>query len=269
MEGAEGTPMRSVWLRVLATIIAIPLQALVVIMLIGMSKDPAIDLWKDADPATSLPLFIFLFSYIPLLSTIWTGYGGFVRRLSAWIVGVSSVIVVLSILHPLAVRLIVQSSWTAVQRNGTDEHFSYNPIGLFVSFFVVLALFGICAIAGRVPVWAILRRRKQALFAKEVELAITDEEGRPREAKVSQKQSDKLIAGGKIREFAPCTVHIIDPWGNRTETWEIGKDVTREVFEKFKDTSGNLYATVTYTAGEPDMRIVAKQHWDQLRTLGL
>lgn len=231
------------------------------IVLIGLSKDPAVGLWKDADPYTSLPLFMLLFSYIPLLSTIWTGYGGFVRRLSAWFVGVSCVLIVLSALHPLVTRLWNASFLLSLQH---DDAAGFIATGLFP-----LALFGICAIAGCVPVWAILRRPRQAWLSKKVELTITDEEGKPRTVKVSRKQLDKWIAEGKIREFDACPAHIIDPWGNRTETWEIGKHVTREVYEKFKDAGGNLYVTVTYKAGQPDMRVVTKQYWDQLKTMGL
>lgn len=64
-------------------------------------------------------------------------------------------------------------------------------------------------------------------------------------------------------------VHVIDPMGNRTETWEIGKHIPKDAYEQFKDASGCLYATVTYKAGQPDMRIVTKQYWDQLKAIGL
>ena len=44
-----------------------------------------------------------------------------------------------------------------------------------------------------------------------------------------------------------CTVHFLDPKGNRSEIWPIGDEgVPTDVHEKFKDDKGDVYAIVVY-----------------------
>ena len=61
-----------------------------------------------------------------------------------------------------------------------------------------------------------------------------------------------------------CTVHFLDPKGNRSETWPIGDaGVPTDVHEKFKDDKGHVYAIVVYKNGEPETSFIKKQIWKQ------
>jgi phage-related protein len=61
-----------------------------------------------------------------------------------------------------------------------------------------------------------------------------------------------------------CQVHILDPRGSRIENWIIGEQVKPETYDKFKDSNGRLYITVTYEKGEPNVMFVQKVMWDQV-----
>ena len=61
-----------------------------------------------------------------------------------------------------------------------------------------------------------------------------------------------------------CTVHLLDPYGDRSELWPIGDDgVPTDVYEKFKDDEGDVYAIVVYGDGEPETSFIKKQIWKQ------
>jgi hypothetical protein len=44
----------------------------------------------------------------------------------------------------------------------------------------------------------------------------------------------------------------------------VGEQVRRETYDKFKDSSGRLYAIVVYEKGEAQMSVVAKAMWNQV-----
>ncbi|GLR95787.1 MULTISPECIES: hypothetical protein [Bradyrhizobium] len=61
-----------------------------------------------------------------------------------------------------------------------------------------------------------------------------------------------------------CTVYVLDPMGNRTETWPIGNDgIPPEVYARLKDDRGNMYALTVYEAGEPQTSFLKKEIWKQ------
>ena len=62
------------------------------------------------------------------------------------------------------------------------------------------------------------------------------------------------------------TVHILDVMTpERTEIWEIGKDVSKELYEKFKDPKGDLYVSIHYERGEAQMDLATKQAWETIK----
>jgi hypothetical protein len=69
---------------------------------------------------------------------------------------------------------------------------------------------------------------------------------------------------GKDKERrSDCPVHILDPaQPERVETWVIGKDVSVETYDQFKDEIGNLYAIVQYQDGKSSKLVVTKPIWD-------
>jgi hypothetical protein len=64
---------------------------------------------------------------------------------------------------------------------------------------------------------------------------------------------------------ASCRVHILDPMhGLRVETWVVGEQVKREIYDKLKDQSGNIHMVVAYEKGEPNAMFVARAMWLQV-----
>jgi hypothetical protein len=105
-----------------------------------------------------------------------------------------------------------------------------------------------------------------AWFAKKVEMSVPDGKGGVKKVKVPQKQFDEWIAQRKISKIEGVTVHIIDVMRpERTEVWEIGKDVSREIYEKHKGPNGDLYVSIHYEAGEPVVSVANKEAWDMIK----
>jgi hypothetical protein len=75
---------------------------------------------------------------------------------------------------------------------------------------------------------------------------------------------NKAVAEGKATVHDGCVAHILDAMhGERTENWIVGEDVPRETYDQLKDSNGDLYVIVYYQNGEPQMRALNKQLWDQ------
>jgi hypothetical protein len=102
-------------------------------------------------------------------------------------------------------------------------------------------------------------------FDKKVEVSVPDGRDGTRIIRVRQKQLDHWIAQGKLRKIEGVTVHILDIGPDRTEIWEIGKDVSREIYEEYKDENGHLYVSIHYEHGEPQVNVATKQAWDMIK----
>ena len=59
--------------------------------------------------------------------------------------------------------------------------------------------------------------------------------------------------------------YILDPKGNCTEKWIIGEHVSRETYDRLKDTDGSLYVMTYYEAGEPKSMVVKKELWEHAK----
>ena len=51
---------------------------------------------------------------------------------------------------------------------------------------------------------------------------------------------NKTLVEGKATLLESCTAHIIDPKGDRTEEWLIGRDIEKDVYNRFKDQNGHI-----------------------------
>src|SRR3954453_11790351 len=103
-------------------------------------------------------------------------------------------------------------------------------------------------------------------FSKKVELEIRDENGNLKKVKGKEKDFDRWVAEGKMQKIGDgCQVHILDPKGNRTENWVVGRDIPQDVYGRMKDENGDLYMIVVYREGEPDASVVPKAIWEQAR----
>jgi hypothetical protein len=66
--------------------------------------------------------------------------------------------------------------------------------------------------------------------------------------------------------MAIIEVHVLDPKGNYSTTWEVGKDIPAEIVQKAKDPeSGALYALTTYENGNPQTHVCTKDHWLKIK----
>jgi hypothetical protein len=96
------------------------------------------------------------------------------------------------------------------------------------------------------------------------------ENGQTIKRRVSKRAFDKLmrlgIAKGAVTVTDACTVHFLDPMGSRTETWSIGDDgIPPDVYARFKDEQGNMYALTVFEAGEPQTSFLRKEIWKQAK----
>src|SRR5712675_1116388 len=93
------------------------------------------------------------------------------------------------------------------------------------------------------------------LFQRNVEFEYVDEYGRKQTKMVPKREFNafvnKAVADGKATVYKGCVAHILDPGHEaRAENWIVGKHVTTEAYEQFKDRKGNLYVVIVYEKGE-------------------
>ena len=109
--------------------------------------------------------------------------------------------------------------------------------------------------------WGFFKKREM------VELEVPTETG-IRKIKVSQAQLDKWQAEGKIGPPMPtCRVHMLglSAFKPVIENWTIGKNISRETYDKFKDANGDIYATEFREDGETKTHVLRKDKWEELR----
>ena len=102
-------------------------------------------------------------------------------------------------------------------------------------------------------------------FEKKVECEVLGSDGKPKKVKVSEKQFNQWKTEGKIRRV-DCQVHILGvvvPYS--VETWIIGSDISQEMYDRFKDENGHLYAVSYFKEGKPETSVTRKELWDKHR----
>lgn len=105
-----------------------------------------------------------------------------------------------------------------------------------------------------------------SFFGKKVTIQGRDENGKPFETKVSEKQFKKWEQEGLLSKTEVVEVHVLDPKGNYTTHWQIGEDIPAEVVEKFKNPATNkLYALTVYEAGEPKTSVLQHAKWLEIK----
>jgi|GEM_PF-1964452 len=72
---------------------------------------------------------------------------------------------------------------------------------------------------------------------------------------------------GKASEMKKVIeVYILDPNGNYSAMWEIGKDISLDIVQQAKDPStGALYAITTYEKGKPQTNVCKMELWLKLK----
>ncbi len=101
-----------------------------------------------------------------------------------------------------------------------------------------------------------------SLFGKKVTIEFRDQAGNLVERKISEAQLKQLEASGGLSKIQAVEVHVLDPKGNYSAMWEIGKDISPAIVSKAKDPqTGALYAITTYEGGKPTTHVCAKEIW--------
>ena len=131
--------MSAIPLRVFITLILLPLQAGIAILLCGVAQ-------LEFDAPQDFPYYLIVwFPLVPLMSAIWMKSGNLTERFVAWAIGVIIVIACLLALYPIALEFV------------TSEAF-HNPLGTERSG-AVFAFYLICLVIGFLPVWGLLRSK--------------------------------------------------------------------------------------------------------------
>ncbi|MFA9460011.1 hypothetical protein [Thiohalorhabdus methylotrophus] len=103
-----------------------------------------------------------------------------------------------------------------------------------------------------------------------VEVELTDRRGRKRRRRVRSGRIVRLEAKGyRVRRLDRVKVHVLDAFQGPSETeWEVGRDVTRDVVERYLDADTEaLYAVVLYEGAEVrDTKITNRARWQELRS---
>jgi hypothetical protein len=103
------------------------------------------------------------------------------------------------------------------------------------------------------------------VFRKTIEIEFQGDDGRLVKRRVLRKEFDALmnkgLVEGKATLLESCTADIIDPKGDRTEEWLIGRDIEKDVYNRFKDENGHIYIMIVYRAGVPDTNVLKKDAW--------
>ncbi|HEV7165031.1 MAG TPA: hypothetical protein VGO35_06545 [Gammaproteobacteria bacterium] len=110
-------------------------------------------------------------------------------------------------------------------------------------------------------------RLLSGLFGKKVTIIGHDKNGKPFEREVSERQLKGWEAKGKLSKVEAVEVHVLDPKGDYSTQWLVGKDISPELLEKFRDSaSGALYAITIYKAGVPETMLAAKEKWLEVKS---
>ena len=105
-----------------------------------------------------------------------------------------------------------------------------------------------------------------SVFGKKITIQGRDNNDKPFETKVSEKQLKKWEKDGLLSKVQLVEVHVLDPKGSYTTQWKIGEDIPLEMVEKFKNPATNkLYALTVYEAGEPKTSVLQHAKWLEIK----
>ena len=105
-----------------------------------------------------------------------------------------------------------------------------------------------------------------SLFGKKVTIQGHDENGKPFETKVSEKQFRAWEKDGLLSTQKVVEVHVLDPNGSYTAHWKVGEDIPADIVEKFKNPATNkVYALTVYEAGEPKTSVLPHAKWLEIK----
>lgn len=102
-----------------------------------------------------------------------------------------------------------------------------------------------------------------SLFGEKVEIEIPHD-GKIIKQTVTKKWFEKMKSEGKFSELV--TAYILDPMnGVYTEGWEVGVNLSKESFEKFKGCDNEIYIINVYEEGNLKKLIVTKEVWEDAK----
>ena len=105
-----------------------------------------------------------------------------------------------------------------------------------------------------------------SLFGKKVTIQRHDENGKPFETKVPEKQFRAWEKDGLLSAQEVVEVHVLDPKGSYTAHWKVGEDIPAVIVEEFKNPATNrVYALTVYEAGEPKTSVLPHAKWLEIK----
>lgn len=105
-----------------------------------------------------------------------------------------------------------------------------------------------------------------SLFGKKATIQGHDENGKPFEKEVSEKQFKEWEKDGLISTQEAVKVQVLDPKGSYTAHWKIDEDIPADVVEKFKNLATNkVYALTVYEAGKPKTSVLPHAKWLEIK----
>lgn len=100
------------------------------------------------------------------------------------------------------------------------------------------------------------------LFGKKVTVVFDDGTGKKVSRSVSAADLKAWQEQGKVGILPTVQVHVLDPMGDHTTTWQVGRDVQPDIVQKARDPeTGDLYAIRFYEAGVAQTYVTTKQKW--------
>ena len=78
---------------------------------------------------------------------------------------------------------------------------------------------------------------------------------------------EKLEVAGHATAVEACIAHFLDSVrGEYAESWIIGDDIRREIYQQYSD-EGDVYLVTFYEKGAPVMKFRKKKFWESMRRI--
>jgi hypothetical protein len=100
-----------------------------------------------------------------------------------------------------------------------------------------------------------------SLFGKKITIQIRDENGNPKEVKVSEKQFREWEKTGKISRVEKVIAHVLDPNSGYTkQTWQVGINIEAETVKRMGE-NGEIFIVIAYEQGEAKTLLCKRDAW--------
>lgn len=100
-----------------------------------------------------------------------------------------------------------------------------------------------------------------SIFRKKVTIQIRDENGNPKEVKVTERQFREWEAAEKVSHVETVVAHVLDPIAGYTkQMWRVGSDIEADTVKELGE-NGEIFIIVAYEQGEPKTMVCDRALW--------